>query len=137
MKRNRLKSQAVDLYSKMTDNEVAALIKSSGNDFMRSEEWFVLKAQTIAKYGCTCMKCKKKISMWTDINVDHIKPRKYYPHLANDPDNLQILCGRCNKEKGNLHSTDYRSCTNKKKIYNEIKANRATDPDRSEMLTSG
>ena len=42
------------------------------------------------------------------INVDHIKPRKFFPELALDFDNLQILCGRCNKAKGNRHHTDYR-----------------------------
>lgn len=115
MRNNRYKRQAVDYYSKMSNNEVASLIRSSGDSFMRSEEWFILKAQTIAKYGCTCMKCKKKISTWGNINVDHIKPMKYYPHLANDPDNLQILCGRCNKEKGNLHATDYRNYSQMKK----------------------
>lgn len=41
-------------------------------------------------------------------NVDHIKPRLYYPELARDINNLQVLCGRCNKEKGNKHTTDYR-----------------------------
>lgn len=109
MRTRGFKSGVAEFYSKMSDNEVAALLKSSGDDFLRSEEWFVLKAQTIAKYGCTCMRCQKKISRWMDINVDHIKPRKYYPHLANDPDNLQILCGLCNKKKGNKHSTDYRA----------------------------
>lgn len=92
------KRQFVNSIEKMSANEIAALIT---DDFMVSEEWFVLKAQTIAKYGCTCMKCKKQIKRWTHINVDHIKPRKYFPHLKNDPNNLQILCGMCNKNKGN------------------------------------
>jgi 5-methylcytosine-specific restriction endonuclease McrA len=104
---NRYKNRVIDYYKDKSPNEIAALIKTVP-DFMKSEEWFVLKAQTIAKYGCTCMKCKKIICNWTQINVDHIKPRKYYPHLQNDPDNLQILCGNCNKEKGN-QDTDYRS----------------------------
>lgn len=43
------------------------------------------------------------------INVDHIKPRKYFPELALVEDNLQVLCGTCNKRKGNRHQTDYRS----------------------------
>lgn len=44
-------------------------------------------------------------------NVDHIKCRKYYPYLALDIDNLQVLCGSCNKIKCNNHSTDYRDQT--------------------------
>lgn len=105
MKR-RSKASAVEYYKGKTANEIASMIKKEP-DFMKSEEWFVLKAKTIAKYGCVCMKCKKTIKSWMQINVDHIKPRKYYPHLQNDPDNLQILCGNCNKEKGN-GDTDYR-----------------------------
>lgn len=96
----------MDKYKNMTDNQVAEAIRGL-DGFMRSEEWFVLKAQTIAKYGCTCMACKRKIGRWGDINVDHIKPRKYWPELQNDPDNLQILCGACNKKKGNTIG-DYR-----------------------------
>ena len=104
MKRD--KQKVIEYYKGKSANEVAELIKTKP-DFMKSEEWFVLKAKTIAQYGCVCMKCKKTIRSWMQINVDHIKPRKYYPHLQNDPQNLQILCGTCNKEKGNKEM-DYR-----------------------------
>ena len=93
-------------FKDMSPNEIAKLIKTEP-DWMKSEEWFKLKAQTIVRYGCTCMNCKRRIKNWTHINVDHIKPRKYYPHLQNDPENLQILCGTCNKQKGNKDE-DYR-----------------------------
>lgn len=95
-------------YKSKSNNQIAELLKEN-KDFLSTEEWFILKAQTIAKYGCTCMRCKRKILNWTSINVDHIKPRKFYPHLSNDLDNLQILCGNCNKLKGNSHDIDYRS----------------------------
>lgn len=42
------------------------------------------------------------------INVDHIKPRKKYPHLALEISNLQILCHDCNHGKGNWDETDWR-----------------------------
>jgi len=103
---NRAKRRVVEYYQDKSPNEIAELIKTTP-DFMKSEEWFILKAATIAKFGCTCMKCKKLICNWMQINVDHIKPRKYYPALQNNPDNLQILCGKCNKEKGN-QDMDYR-----------------------------
>ena len=102
----RSKTNAVDYYKGKTANEIASMIKKQSN-FMKTEEWFVLKAQTIARYGCIFMKCKKTINSWMGINVDHIKPRKYYPHLQNDPENLQVLCANCNKEKGN-GDADYR-----------------------------
>ena len=42
------------------------------------------------------------------LNVDHIKPRKKYPKLALDVDNLQVLCNECNHGKGNRDDTDWR-----------------------------
>lgn len=102
----RYKKRVVEYYKGKSANEIASLIKQD-DSFMRSEEWFVLKAKTIVRYGCRCMKCKKMIKNWMQINVDHVKPRMFYPHLQNDPENLQILCGNCNKEKGNK-DTDYR-----------------------------
>jgi 5-methylcytosine-specific restriction endonuclease McrA len=103
---DRYKKRVVDYYKDKSVNELASLIKQD-DAFMQSEEWFVLKAKTIFRYGCKCMKCKKQIKKWMQINVDHIKPRKFYPHLQNDPENLQILCGLCNKSKGNK-DVDYR-----------------------------
>ena len=100
------KIAAIEKNKNLSDNEIAAAIRGQ-DDFLKTEEWFKLKAATIAKHGCTCMKCKKQIKVWGHINVDHIKPRRYWPELKNDPDNLQILCGTCNKEKGNSVA-DYR-----------------------------
>lgn len=42
------------------------------------------------------------------LNVDHVKPRKFYPELALDLDNLQVLCALCNHGKGNSDATDWR-----------------------------
>lgn len=111
-RRSTMKRRASESMKGLSDNEIAEQIRKATTDFLKTEEWFVLKAQTIAKYGCTCMRCKKKISRWMDINVDHIKPRKLFPTLANNPNNLQILCGSCNKAKGNKHDTDYRPLGN-------------------------
>lgn len=57
-------------------------------------------------YKAMCMNCQAtKVSL----HADHIKPRKYYPELAQNIDNGQILCYRCNKAKGNNDETDFRN----------------------------
>ena len=33
--------------------------------------------------------------------LEHVLPRKYYPELAFDPDNIVTACKCCNKEKSN------------------------------------
>lgn len=42
------------------------------------------------------------------MNVDHIKPRRAFPALALVFDNLQVLCGTCNKGKSNSDAVDLR-----------------------------
>jgi hypothetical protein len=76
-------------------------IKVTSIDFIRSPQWRELRQRAIAKYGSTCVKCGRVGSKRYPINIDHIKPRKYYPELALDINNLQPLCGGCNKRKGN------------------------------------
>ena len=77
-------------------------------DFLDSYEWRKLRMQAIKKYGNKCMCCGSEPPDVV-INVDHIKPRKKYPELALDINNLQILCNPCNHGKGNWDETDWRS----------------------------
>jgi len=88
--------------------EAAIFVKQVSKSFLRSEAWRTLRLLAIERYGNKCCKCGKKHSKRFPINIDHIKPRKYYPELALDINNLQPLCGRCNKEKGNGKPVDYR-----------------------------
>ena len=103
-----IRARAFESTKTMTANELAEVIKKAGDGFLRSEEWLMLRANAIAKHGCRCMRCGTKMKTLSSINVDHIKPRSLFPHLAFDIDNLQILCGPCNKLKCNRHDTDYR-----------------------------
>jgi uncharacterized protein (TIGR02646 family) len=100
------KFNRIQSFAGMSDNEVAEAIKRTGDGFLQSTQWRDLRLKVIEHYGGKCMCCGHIPSR--GINVDHIKPRKYYPHLALEFDNLQLLCSRCNKRKGNKHTTDYR-----------------------------
>jgi 5-methylcytosine-specific restriction endonuclease McrA len=94
----------------MSANEVASYIRLSSDGFLFSAEWKALRLLAIEKYGLTCLCCGRDNSSRYPTNIDHIKPRKYFPELALDIDNLQPLCGPCNKRKGNK-SISYRSNT--------------------------
>ena len=69
--------------------------------------WSKLRIHILDKYGRKCQCCGATPESGAVINVDHIKPRERYPHLALDPDNLQVLCADCNRGKG-ASETDYR-----------------------------
>lgn len=92
----------------LSPNEVAEQIRKGSDGFLLSPEWKALRRQAIELYGTTCCKCGKEQTRRHRVNMDHIKPRKYYPELALDINNLQPLCGYCNRDKGNK-TADYRS----------------------------
>ena len=89
---------------KLSDNELSKLFSSKPKNFLMSKEWKELKKLAKIKYGIKCLKCGST----KNINIDHVKPRKFYPELALDINNLQPLCSWCNKNKGNKIK-DYRS----------------------------
>ena len=98
-RRNSLKLKM----SVMSDNEIASRINKSSSGFLRSKEWKELRLKALELYGLACFKCGRENSRMFPINVDHIKPRKFFPELALDITNLQPLCGPCNKKKGNSY----------------------------------
>lgn len=71
-------------------------------------DWWELSQAAIKIYGPICMRCRDGTFGPGAICVDHIRPRSEVPELALDMSNLQILCKRCNKEKGNSEIADYR-----------------------------
>jgi 5-methylcytosine-specific restriction endonuclease McrA len=81
-----------------------------GDPFLSSYEWRKLRMVVIKKRGARCECCGASPQDGkTQINVDHIKPRKTHPELALTDSNLQVLCGVCNHGKGNWDDTDWRS----------------------------
>lgn len=76
--------------------------------FLSSYEWRRVRMEALKLHGARCQCCGASPADGAVMNVDHIKPRKLFPHLALDVNNLQILCGECNHGKGNWDMTDWR-----------------------------
>ena len=83
-------------------------IDPASPEFLQTFAWRQLRMQVIKRYGRRCMCCGATPDTGAVIHVDHIKPRKLFPQLALDFDNLQVLCGDCNHGKGNWDRTDWR-----------------------------
>ncbi len=81
----------------------------ASDDFLNSFEWRKLRLVALKKYGRKCLCCGATPETGAVMNVDHIKPRKFYPELALDINNLQVLCHECNHGKGNWDETDWRA----------------------------
>jgi 5-methylcytosine-specific restriction endonuclease McrA len=73
-------------------------------DFYRTELWMILRRIILNKHGRTCMRCGK---IGKQMHVDHVLPRKYFPELELEQNNLQILCAQCNRIKLNKYGTDW------------------------------
>jgi hypothetical protein len=96
-----------------TPNELSALWKAkkinpASDAFLETYEWRRVRMEALKKYGARCQCCGATAADGVRINVDHIKPRKLFPHLALSLDNCQILCQPCNHGKGNWDMTDWR-----------------------------
>jgi 5-methylcytosine-specific restriction endonuclease McrA len=76
--------------------------------FLSTFEWRKVRMEALKKYGPRCQCCGATPATGAVMNVDHIKPRKKWPNLALDVNNLQILCHDCNHGKGNWDQTDWR-----------------------------
>ena len=87
--------------------ELKIIPKACSPEFLQSKAWKRMRIAAFDKYGNFCQCCGAKPSDGIRLNVDHIKPRKLFPELALNLDNLQILCSDCNSEKGNWNMSDF------------------------------
>jgi 5-methylcytosine-specific restriction endonuclease McrA len=71
--------------------------------FIESNDWHLMRKTVFQMYGRTCMKCEST----TQLEVDHIYPMYLYPDLRLSLNNLQVLCRKCNRDKG-TEIADYR-----------------------------
>jgi len=96
-----------ELKQKPAPQKVAGIdVTSTG--FLSTYEWRKTRMVALKKYGARCQCCGASAANGVVIHVDHIKPRKLFPHLALDVENLQVLCEVCNHGKGNWDMTDWR-----------------------------
>jgi 5-methylcytosine-specific restriction endonuclease McrA len=95
------------LSTKLAPQTVAG-IDVTTTEFLSTYEWRKTRMVALKKYGARCQCCGATPATGAVIHVDHIKPRKLFPHLALDVDNLQVLCHECNHGKGNWDQTDWR-----------------------------
>jgi len=86
----------------------------SSKAFLSTYEWRRVRMEALKKYGARCQCCGASPETGAVMNVDHIKPRKLFPQLALDVNNLQILCDVCNHGKGNWDMTDWRETNDKR-----------------------
>ncbi len=77
-------------------------------EFLKTYEWATLRTRAFARYGNVCVCCGASPATGAVMNMDHIKPRKLFPHLALEIENLQPMCNTCNRGKGNWDQTDWR-----------------------------
>ena len=84
-------------------------VNVASDAFLSTFQWRKVRMEALKKYGPRCQCCGATPATGAVMNVDHIKPRKKWPSLALDVNNLQILCHDCNHGKGNWDDTDWRA----------------------------
>jgi len=88
--------------------KVRLVLNVNSDAFLCSFEWRKVRMEALKLYGARCQCCGASAATGAVINVDHIKPRRLFPSLALDLDNLQVLCDACNQGKGSWDMTDWR-----------------------------
>jgi rubredoxin len=99
------------------------------DDFLSSREWLDLRYKVLKKHKGWCRLCGHKGDPTNPIQVDHIKPRSTYPHLALVEENLQVLCRMCNVGKSNKDTTDWRNAPSR-----ELMIQQSCDPAKRAKL---
>lgn len=99
----------IQMYDARRQKQLDIVMRLANSDtFLESYEWHKVRMEALKKYGARCQCCGATPADGIVINVDHIKPRRHFPHLALSINNLQVLCGSCNHGKGNWDMTDWR-----------------------------
>lgn len=76
------------------------------NAFRDSDLGRSWKQRKLAECDRYCPECRKPINE-NNSDIDHKHPRRHYPWLAWDVDNLWVLCKECNQNKGDKQWEEY------------------------------
>ena len=84
-------------------------IKGKKDTFYSDEPWRTLRNIKMIEYGAHCQRCILKFHRITTTHLEghHIIPRSKRPDLELDPDNIVILCKRCNLQLGDSGIIDW------------------------------
>jgi HNH endonuclease len=83
------------------------MTRSPDEDFYESREWLELRYRVLQKSNGHCSLCGCRGTPSNPLQVDHVKPRSKFPHLALAESNLQVLCKSCNRGKSNKDDTNW------------------------------
>lgn len=98
--------ELAELHARKRFRRKAADVNSA--EFLETYAWRRCRYEALKKHGARCQCCGRGATEGVALHVDHIKPRRKYPDLALDVNNLQVLCSECNHGKGNWDTTDWR-----------------------------
>ena len=71
--------------------------KGEKNHSWKGGRWGYFRKQVLLRDNYTCAICSfREVDI---MEVDHILPKRYYPELRFDMNNLQVLCPICHKRK--------------------------------------
>lgn len=109
-KKIKLQARAIEAAERAMryTKRMARNTKVTTDSFLESYEWRRVRMIVLKRDGARCRCCGATPADGVRVHVDHIKPRKLFPNLALDLNNLQVLCEVCNHGKGNWDQTDWR-----------------------------
>lgn len=64
-------------------------------------------------YSCVYCTISESEASGATFNIDHFRPRKYFPQLATKCENLRYSCPRCNSYKRDLWISEAMGCSRK------------------------
>jgi len=64
-----------------------------------------------SKYSCAYCTISESEAPGATFNIEHFKPRKYFPKLATKCENLRYSCPRCNSYKRDLWISEEMGCS--------------------------